>query len=357
MSITARMENILKYTAINFLSNHMFLKIILIFLCAFYTNIAFAKEQLILAVDLVRHGDRTPSHEIPKSPYHWKEGMGELTQIGKQQELRLGAELRKKYVNFYHLLPENYSPNTMYAHSTDFHRTIESAKFLLLGLYPVETRIVEPSIEIIVVPKSDDKLLIAKPSRNVFSIIKMYLMTRNAWKEKTMFLQDKIALWSKETGILISNFQNLSYIADNLFVRQLHHISLPKGLTESDASEIISLGEWAIVKAFKQPEISYPMGHEFLITVKKYFDKAAEKKSPLKFVLLSGHDASIMSVMNTLGVPLNGLPGYASDLNFLLFEDNKKYYVKISLNNMPVIISKCNSSNLCSLDQFTELAN
>ncbi len=46
----------------------------------------YAHDKLIFAVDIIRHGDRTPMIELPKDPYVWPEGLGHLTAKGRQQE-------------------------------------------------------------------------------------------------------------------------------------------------------------------------------------------------------------------------------------------------------------------------------
>ena len=141
----------------------------------------FAKEKLIFAIDLIRHGDRTPEYEIPGSPYSWKEGLGQLTAKGISQETQLGKELRKKYVNQYYLLPKSYNPETIYVRSTDYNRTQMSANSLLLGLYPIKMRAsFSQKIPIHVVSNDDDNLLVVKPSRNIFSLISRYLADRKA---------------------------------------------------------------------------------------------------------------------------------------------------------------------------------
>ena len=57
------------------------------------TTNAWSQDKLIFALDLIRHGDRTPIHAIPKSPpYHWL-GEGQLTSEGMRQEYQLGMQI------------------------------------------------------------------------------------------------------------------------------------------------------------------------------------------------------------------------------------------------------------------------
>ena len=61
--------------------------------------------QLIYAVSLIRHGDRTPTRYISSDPLQWRQGLGQLTPLGMRQEYELGKQLRQRLVNHFHLLP------------------------------------------------------------------------------------------------------------------------------------------------------------------------------------------------------------------------------------------------------------
>ena len=318
---------------------------------------AFASEKLIFAVDLIRHGDRTSICEIPNSPYFSKEHLGELTQTGINQERQLGSELREQYVYRYHLLPKNYSEPTLYVRSTYAKRTILSAEAFLLGLYPMNSRSVKnQQIPIHSVAASDDNLLLVKPNKNVFSMIHLYLAKRKAWHEEKKALKDQLAYWSKQTGLALNSAQQLDCLGDNLYIRQLHKVPLPQGINNQDAEKIISVTNAVMINELKLKEVNQPMGKAFLRTVSDYLTQATQKKTSLKYVLFSGHDMSIMSVMNILKSPLDEIPDYASHLNFLLLEEDNAYFVKINYNNKSVYIPAC-GGNICTLPQFTALAN
>lgn len=311
------------------------------------TSTCLAEEKLIFAIDLMRHGDRTPIIEIPKSPYKWNEGLGALTTVGMKQELQLGKKLRKKYIDQYNLLPKNYSSEIIYVRSTDKKRTIASARSLLSGLYPLQ----EQSISIQVVPQIVDDLLVPRPSKNIIAV---QVLERVMWQQKTINLQAKLRNWCKLTGLKLNDFEQLNLLADNLHIRQLHHVSLPKGISNNDANEIISLGRWATINNYKLPVVTNRMGTEFLKTTNNYLQKVVNQTTSLKYVLLSGHDSSIMSVMNTLGIPLDEVPKYASHLNFSLYENNKKYYVKVTYNDSLLTIPGCKQHS-CDLSTFNTL--
>lgn len=43
------------------------------------SQFCFAKEQLIFALDLIRHGARTAYADLPNAAHTWLEGKGQLT--------------------------------------------------------------------------------------------------------------------------------------------------------------------------------------------------------------------------------------------------------------------------------------
>jgi hypothetical protein len=314
-----------------------------------------AEEKLMFAIDLVRHGDRTPVAEISTSPYSWKEPLGALTEEGRQQEFQLGQNFRLEYVDQTHLLPQELHEGSVFVRSTETQRTLRSAQAALEGLYPMETRpLVNGApldISVEVVKKEEDDLLLVKPSKNILSIIKVYYMERSRWKEVRERLKHKLPFWSKATGFDLENADQFGLLADNLFIRRLHQIPFPSGIDSQSADEIISTSDWLMIQKFRMPEVSEPTGRNFLSAVSKYFRQGIQAESELKYVLFSAHDSSIMSVLNTLGVPFDQVPRFASRLNFSLIKEDKGYFVKVTLNGKPLLIQRCQEL-LCPLERF-----
>ncbi len=327
---------------------------------------SFAEEKMLFAVDLIRHGDRAPLTTLPCDPVAWKEAPGELTPEGMQQEFLLGKKLRQKYVYGYHLLDENYDAKTIYVRSTQTNRSLMSAESFLLGLYPLGTGpflqqdqtpalpMAYQPIPINAIPIEDDDLLIVKPSKNVYFLAKNFIASYLWWHEKSQLLKTKIERWSVLSGFPIHNVLQLDALSDDLYIRHLHHLPFPKGITQQDFADMMALDDEYYVHRFNQPGVSSPVGHRFLKFIVNNMEDVVAKKSPLKYVLFSGHDASIRAVMTTLGAPLKEFPPYASDLNFALFEKNAQYEVRVSYNDQPVNISFCGDYS-CSLAQFHAL--
>lgn len=304
----------------------------LLFLCS-VPSLLFAEDTLIFAVDIIRHGDRTPIVPLSSVNYQWQEGPGQLTAEGMQQEYKLGLLFRKKYVEQAHLLPEHYEPGTMYVRSTDFDRTLMSAQSLLMGLYPPGTgpnifdsipalpHAFQP-IPIFSAPSKSDEVIVQHvPSTERLKLLAQYVYATKEWQEKNHELRDKYPLWSAFTGIPIKNLADLELLGDALYIHQIAYST------------------------------------KLMTNIAHYLNDGSQKKSKLKYVLLSAHDVTIASAMSFLGAPLEIAPPYASNLNFSLYEHSANYFlVKVTYNGNPVPIPACGGTT-CDLEQFTHLIN
>lgn len=344
-------------------------KIILFLFLLLFSRILYAQETLVFALDLIRHGDRTPLLVIPKDRYTWPEGMGQLTAIGMRQELQRGIEFRKKYIGQYHLLPVHFQNDAIYVFSTNFDRTLMSAEAVLLGLYPLGAGPLLPGsnksalpgaylpVPIHTKPADANDLFISDfDSAKYNQLLTQYVASRPDWIQKTKELQNKFPAWNKATGLNFTTLHQFGILADALNIYQIHHIPFPAGLSAADVKEIIAAGRWAFVTEYQTKEIAYIIGPRLVAKIADYLQKASQQKTPLKYVLFSAHDSTIMSVMTTLQAPLSAQPPYASDVNFALFKtDAGDYIVKVNYNGKPVAIPGCGVTS-CTLTKFMQLA-
>lgn len=324
---------------------------------------------LVFAIDIIRHGDRTPGTNIPTSPCQWSEGLGELTPVGMREEYNLGRKVHDRYINTYHLLSENYSNGTIYVRATDFNRTLMSAESFLLGLYPTDSTgpLLSSSnpalpnrfqpVPVHTVPQSEEKLLIPDNALNHFDELLANNCTQMPeWKKKETELEPYFPAWSQALGISITNFYQLRPLADVLRIRQLYKIPEPQGLSAQDVHLIMESADWGLVHALKNKNIAAKTGLPLLQDIANYLQQASVKTSALKYLLYSAHDSSIMIASSALGSPLDEIPHYASDLNIALFDQgNKNYRVVFNYNDKPLILSST-GTNSCTLEQFFKLA-
>lgn len=332
-------------------------------LLASCTSIASANPQLVFVADLIRHGDRTPTEIIPTSPYAWPQGLGQLTAKGMQQEYQLGQKFRELYVKQFKLLPEHYERQTMYVRSSDMDRTLMSAESLLYGLYPTGTGPLMPfnyqPIPIHTIPTSQDTLLTATDAdKKEFKLLfKKYVVKQKEWQQWQAKLQPNFKRWSDLSGLKIDTLKDLTPLVGNYVIRQIYHIPMPPGFTAQDKKEFEDLYHWQHAFIFKQKPLAYFMGHTLVDQVTDYMQQVKQGKTPLKFVLFSAHDSTILGVMSFMGVSLNENPHYASDVKFELYKEGKQqYFVKLTFNGKPIDPPICHKK-LCSLEQFSKLSN
>ncbi|HLD17039.1 MAG TPA: histidine phosphatase family protein [Coxiellaceae bacterium] len=325
---------------------------------------AYAEEKLIFAVDVIRHGDRTPIHEIPAVPYHWTQGLGQLTPTGMRQEYQLGSHLHALYIDQYHLLPPTYLPETMYVRSTNYDRTLMSAESFLIGLYPLGTGPTLPSsktpalpqayqpIPIHTVSQEQDTLLLVRTDLSQYApLLKQHLYLTPQWKEKNAVLQSHYSEWSKATGVTITDLSQLQSLSDTLYINQRYHLPFPSGLSFKEAQTIIEAGQWVLMAPYQNKTLAHLSSDELLKTIVDYLQQAIDQKTSLKYVLFSAHDTTLLSLLGAMGAPSSQLPPYASDLNIMLFKEEARYYVKIHFNERPVLIPSC-TKGICSIDQL-----
>ncbi len=323
-----------------------------------------AKHQLTFAIDVIRHGDRTPVYALPNETYVWQLGYGELTAVGMQQEYQLGQMLRQRYVEQTHLLPEQYNSKILYVHANDINRTIMSAQSLLTGLYPPGTGPVVEDTQQPALPKQlqpipvhtvnakTDVIFNDYNSTCLKSVLKQYRATDSAVKARLSLLRPKLKQWQELFGTEIDYENNLIGIGDNLHVRQLKRVALPEGLNQESANTIMQAAEWAFVSKYSSPKVSKYAAYPMLEKIISYLKTATTTNTPLKYVLFSGHDNNLLALMGALEHPLKQQPRYASNLNISLFQDdNAAYSFEIHFNGKPVTLPGCDKVD-CPLQRF-----
>lgn len=330
---------------------------------------AFANEKLIFAIDIVRHGDRTPVLPSPEMQKIWPQGAGQLTPKGMQQTNQLGKQLRQQYIEQYPLLPQHYDINTMQVRSSGLPRTLMSAQSLLLGLYPLGTGPIltkqvyalpdgfQP-IPIQTVPQEQDTLLIPNHDKKVYyHLLETHLFNDPEWIEKEKKIKHYFPTWSKNLDLPINHLFDLINISDRLYIEQLYHLPPSPNLQQKDAALIIEAGNWAMLKIMNHPQLAFLVGHELAHTIAEAMQKASQKDQSLRYMLFVAHDTTIAAQLKLLEQPINTLMPYTSQLHYALFDlEDSHYEIRVSFNQKPLFIKRC-KANGCPLPVFLELIN
>ena len=132
---------------------------------------------------------------------------------------------------------------------------------------------------------------------------------------------------------------------------------MPVGLSAQDVETIINASNWAFMAQEKPQQVATAYSTKLMTNIANYLNSGSQKKTKLKYVLLSAHDTTIAGALSFMGAPLEIAPPYASNLNFSLYERDANYYlVKITYNGQPVSIPAC-GGDTCELQQFINLVN
>lgn len=245
------------------------------------TTMAVAPGELVLAVVIMRHGDRAPQNvapaysagdrasrveRFPIDSSHWEVDFGQLTSLGLAQTRAIGRRLRSLYVvsksgksrNF---LSKNYLHVETHVRSTDVDRTLVSAMNVMVGLYEEgnevasadkkqkESQRSEPEANSVVVPVhtveySRDALMDASSKAHCptfFNAGQRMLDTpfcRGAIMRNTELLDALPALTGRDTSRL--SFPQLvdllAALRDLRVAQRAHNVPQPKNVTRFDAA-------------------------------------------------------------------------------------------------------------------------
>lgn len=329
----------------------------------------FAKEKMIFSLDLIRHGDRAPIAPIPNALYTGKTPLGHLTPEGIAQTHLLGIKLREKYVHQWGLLPAYYDSKKIYVRSTDTDRTIISAQTIVLGLYPMgtgpkvnEAQFALPEglqpVAIHTESIAKDALLLCQNQKDKISRLgHKYMANHPTWQKKQAKLAKEMLSLKEATGYKIEGLYSIGRLADSIMIYEKHGIALPPQLTQSQIQKMPALRDWIYLTVWQYYPIAASLGHPLLETVLIYLKNSDSQKSPLKYVLFSAHDSSIVLTAGALKAALPTFPGYASQLNFSLMEDEyKQRKVHVYYNEKPLFIPGC-QGHICTLNQLEELVS
>ncbi|XP_015117647.1 venom acid phosphatase Acph-1 [Diachasma alloeum] len=318
-----------------------------------------------------RHGDRTPliddDEPFPTSPYlNWTFypfGSGQLTNAGKQREYDLGVHIRERYRDF---LGDIYNPRSIIARSSDYDRTKMSLQLVTAGMFP-------PAPEQRWRPALNWQPVIANYVPYPDSLLRPMSCPRYKKELKAVeespevqlelskykdFMEDLTALTEKP----IKRAKDVEGLYNGLMALYSMGLPLPEW-TEG----IFPYGIMHDAATLNYRVVSWNRRMKMLnggMLLKNFTDNmflaaTAKNESPVKMVLLSGHEINLTALLDALGVYKPHVPAYSSAMFVELLEDNNEYYVRIFYylgipqETVQVNIPKC--GRICPLSRFIKL--
>jgi hypothetical protein len=319
------------------------------------------EEQLIRAVCVVRHGERTPwSGGYTNLRCRWPYPPGELTPNGLNQAFMLGRQYATRYITNLHLLPPAYVPQTVQAVSTELNRTVLSAQALLAGLYAADhtNRLSPQNIPILVIPHGQKGNLLSKEQEDprVFNLNIQKVLKTPEFVTLNRKHRPDLERWGGLVGATppIANVWELVGLADYVFC--MLHASppppLPDGLTVGEANKIVDTGFGSLSRMASTPFMTRYMASDFMRQLCADFETASQTHQEGKLTLYVGHDISILPLMAALRTPLTTNAPFASHMEFELYRsDPDNYTVKVFYQDTSVRVA---GKDTPTLQEFAE---
>ena len=329
--------------------------------------ICASTDELVFAITMWRHGDRTPVEPYPKDPYSspddWPVGFGQLTSRGKRMQYNLGRYLRGRYKT---LIGDSYDPNAVYIRSTDVDRTLMSAEANLAGLFPPEgNQVWNPTIPwqpipVHTVPKEEDAMLSEhavcdRAAKAVDEVLASPEMKKLDEENAELF-----AYLEKHSGEPVKNILTVDFLYDTLYIEQLYNKTLPAWTSSVFPDKMRRLRNLSFKLDSWTDELKRLKGGPLIEDVVKRMKNASmslKVETRQKLILYSGHDTTLATFMNSLGMFDGIAPPYASAIMVELYKTQKnEFYVQFWYRNdtssEPHLLTVEGCSENCPLEKL-----
>ncbi|XP_044259034.1 venom acid phosphatase Acph-1-like [Tribolium madens] len=327
------------------------------------------EDTLVLLHVLFRHGNRTPDKMsiYPNDPHitelYTPFGYSQLTIKGKQTEYGIGKYLRETYGDF---IPRQYTPDVVYAISTNFKRTKMSLELVMASLFPpLPSELVMPTLEWQPIPFN------IQPSQGFLGVASTYcasyinayfkfLLSEEGQEIRAEYKNLYHGL-SKNAGQSVKTPRDVAGIYFALKSEEDYGLNLPEwteGLYPDIIEEAASV-DYEIATA--NPTLRKLSAGSLL---KKIIQDSVSKQNgslpeERKIFLYSAHEFNVATMLRTLNVFHRHVPPFGATIFFEIHNINGQYGLKLYYQDYtkdaPKLLTIPGCSSFCELDQLYEL--
>ncbi|XP_055615483.1 testicular acid phosphatase homolog [Toxorhynchites rutilus septentrionalis] len=325
-------------------------------------------DKLLFAHVLFRHGNRTPTASYPTDPWKdissWPNDWGQLTNVGKRTHLHLGRWMRERYHN---LISDRYSPNDIYVQSTEYDRVLMSALSNLAGLYPPkgddiwDKKIDWQPIPVHQIPKSLDNIIAStRPCPKFDAELNKY-MQGEVFQSYNKSLAPVYEYLSKNANMQIDSYLKLYDIYSTLDIEYESKGRLPEWTRKVYPEPLRNISATFFklhtsTDALKRLKIG-PLLKEMVNRFQQKINKTLQPNRSLW--IYSGHDTSVVNLLNGLGMFKTHNPPFAACVMVeLRSAADGKPFVSVYYRDSeaePEAMSIPNCGTRCPLEKFGEL--
>lgn len=364
-TVTGKQEKAVIWFTIHFIT------IVLLWASYIFSDAMPAEKSVKIVHILFRNGMRYPIKSYKNDPYKeikWPDGHGSLTKEGKRASYQLGTILRKRYKRFFN---EDSMTGMMLARSSDYDRCLMSAGAFLAGFFPPTKKLLwNPSIKwtpvpIFSTPLDLDNLILQLRPCSAYERELHVTLNSQEMQEEINNTKDVYDYINKMSGENLKNPIDMYRFYVMLNVQSELGLHLPLWTKSVFPKQMKDIAKTGAETATMTPIMKRLTGGQLL---KEIIDLTrAEQDHTLKpereFYIYSGHDFTIVNLMNTLNVYSGEnrvLPefGAAFIVEGHRVDDRieiRLFYFKDYATRNPIELSIPKCPKRCYLDDFNKL--
>ncbi|OQV26148.1 Lysophosphatidic acid phosphatase type 6 [Hypsibius exemplaris] len=265
---------------------------------------------------------------------------GQLTSPGKQQLYDLGQRLRKEYVDEKKLIPGIYNANDIYIRSTNITRTIESAVWLVSGLFGIQKSDSRTPNSIEIFATTDEEEILYPNFMFCNDLGRLMKRVSQHIHEIAGLLEDREILEKALQFDHVNNKGRMNFLElrDEVTSRVAHGLPI-EPILEEWFDKIDHYAVEFLVRMIsgtdktadsQQDILKLTAGPVFELILNNMYG-VLHRKNRFKLEVYSCHDTTMIALLLVLSLFNGKWPPYAADLRFELLEDGKTGHLYVQV--------------------------